>query len=31
MLIKRFLQTDNFKKIQGVPFDRLQKISKKVA
>ena len=24
-----FLQTDNFKKIQGVPFNRIQKFSKK--
>ena len=29
--IKRFLQTDNFKKIPGVPFDRIQKFSEKVA
>ena len=26
---KRFLQTENFKKIQGVPFDRIQKFSEK--
>ena len=29
--IKRFLQTENFKKMQGVPFDEIRKFSKKVA
>ena len=28
-LIKRFLQTENFKKFKGVPFDRIQKFSEK--
>ena len=28
-LIKRFLHTDNFTKIQGVPFDRIQNFSEK--
>ena len=27
--IKRFLQTENFKKMQGVPFDDIRKFSKK--
>ena len=31
MPIKRFLQTENFKKMQGVPFDDIRKFSKKVA
>ena len=30
-LIKRFLQTENFKKFKGVPFDRIQKFSENVA
>ena len=29
--IKRFLQTENFKEMQGVPFDDTRKFSKKVA
>ena len=29
--IKRFLQTENFKKMQGVSFDDIRKFSKKVA
>ena len=29
--IKRFLQTENFKKMHGVPFDDIRKFSKKVA
>ena len=28
-LIQRFLQTENFKKMQGVPFDKIRKFSKK--
>ena len=28
-LIKHFLQTENFKKFKGVPFDRIQKFSEK--
>ena len=28
--IKRFLQTENFKRMQGVPFDDIRKFSKKV-
>ena len=28
-LIQRFLQTENFKKMQGVPFDEIRKFSKK--
>ena len=30
-LIQRFLQTENFKKMQRVPFDKIRKFSKKVA
>ena len=30
-LIQRFLQTENFKKMQGVPFDEIRKVSEKVA
>ena len=29
--IKRLLQTENFKKMQGVPFDEIRRFSKKVA
>ena len=29
--IKRFLKTENFKKMQGVPFDDIRKFSKQVA
>ena len=28
-LIKRFLQTENFKTFKGLPFDRIQKFSEK--
>ena len=28
-LIQRFLQTENFKKCKGVPFDKIRKFSKK--
>ena len=28
-LIQRFLQTENFKKMQGVPFDKIRKIFEK--
>ena len=28
-LLQRFLQTENFKKMQGVPFDKIPKFSKK--
>ena len=30
-LIKRFIQTESFKNIQGVPFERILQISEKVA